>query len=173
MKINQNQVVNSKIIEPKEITKTSKMAETDKVNLNSSQNQADPIFVRNNTYRSTFSLQEFISQIQMKISSISLFAQNGDANVISNATYNNIPLFNKEEKEEIFKNKNDLTSLIKNYEAKIDQIRTNLNNILVENSNSVVNFSEKQLKDITNSIYKMLPNTIKENSTAAILDLLR
>lgn len=173
MKITQNQVVNSQIVDNQKIAKTEKSASAEKISLNSSQNNSSPIFIKNNTYKSTFSLQEFISQIQMKISSISLFQQNNDFNSINDATYNNIPLFNKEEKEQIFKNKNDLTAIINSYESKIQQLRTNLNNILEENSNSVVSISEKELKAITKNIYNMLPNNIKESSTSAILDLLR
>lgn len=173
MKININQVVNSKIVEPKEISKTEKSSETSKVSLNSNQESVSPIFVKNNTYKSTFSIQEFISQMQMKISSISLFEKDGDINTINNASYNNIPLFNKEEKEAIFKNKNDLSGIIKGYEEKIDQLRSNLNQILEENSNSVITISEKELKNITKSVYNQLPNSIKTNSTSIILDLLR
>ncbi|MCR4422060.1 MAG: hypothetical protein NUV32_06285 [Exilispira sp.] len=173
MKININQVVNSKIVEPKEISKTEKSSETSKVSLNSNQESISPIFIKNNTYKSTFSIQEFISQMQMKISSISLFEKDGDINTINNASYNNIPLFNKEEKEAIFKNKNDLSGIIKGYEEKIDQLRSNLNQILEENSNSVITISEKELKNITKSVYNQLPNSIKTNSTSIILDLLR
>jgi len=173
MKINQNQVVNSRLNETRDISKTSKTSNaTNSANV-SNQNSTSTIFIKNSTYKSTFSLQEFISQIQMKISSISLFQQNEDPNIINNATYNNIPLFNKEEKEEIFNKKVDLSELIKNYDIKIQQIRTNINNILEENSNSVVTISEKELKAITNSIYNMLPNNFKGNSTTTILDLLR
>jgi len=173
MKINQNQVVNSRLNETRDISKTSKTSNaTNSANV-SNQNSTSTIFIKNSTYKSTFSLQEFISQIQMKISSISLFQQNEDPNIINNATYNNIPLFNKEEKEEIFNKKVDLSELIKNYDIKIQQIRTNINNILEENSNSVVTISEKELKAITNSIYNMLPNNFKGNSTTTILDLLK
>ncbi|NMC66938.1 MAG: hypothetical protein GYA61_01805, partial [Spirochaetales bacterium] len=168
MKININQVVNSKIVEPKEISKTEKSSETSKVSLNSNQESISPIFIKNNTYKSTFSIQEFISQMQMKISSISLFEKDGDINTINNASYNNIPLFNKEEKEAIFKNKNDLSGIIKGYEEKIDQLRSNLNQILEENSNSVITISEKELKNITKSVYNQLPNSIKTNSTSII-----
>lgn len=173
MKINQNQVVNSKITEPREILKTEKNSTTQKVDNSQQQNETSPIFIRNNTYRSTFSLQEFISQLQMKISSVSLFQKTGDFTPINDATYNNVPLFTKEEREDIFKNKSDLTSIIKGYEGKIEQVRTNLNSILQENSNSIISISEKELKKITSSIYNMLPNNIKENSTSVILDLLR
>ncbi|MFN3410629.1 MAG: hypothetical protein ACK4YF_00520 [Exilispira sp.] len=173
MKITQNQVVNSKILETKDIVKTEKTNEAQKVSSNSTNRESATIFARNNTYRSTFTLQEFISQMQMKISSVSLFQQNQDFETINQATYNNIPLFTKSEKEEIFRSRNDLSSIIKDYQSQIDNLTINVNNILRENSNSIVSISEKQVKDITGSIYKMLPNTIKENSTSAILDLLK
>ncbi len=173
MKINQNQVVNPKVIETKEITKKEKTSEISKVSSNNSNENLTTIFVKNNNYKSTFSIQEFISQLQMKISSISLFEKNGETNVIDNASFNGKPLFNREEKEQIFKNKNDLSGIMKDYEVKIQQLRTNLNKILEENSNSVVAIGEKELKTITNTIYGQLPNTIKENSTTTILDLLK
>ncbi|GEM_PF-1942244 len=173
MKITQSQVVNSKLTQNVEVSKTNKTANVKNVSESSTQNKSSPIFTKKNTYRSTFSLQEFVSQMQMKISSISLFQKNGDSNVITNASYNNIPLFSKEEKQEIFNQKNDLSALIKNYESKIQQIRTNINSILNENTNSIIAISEKELKSITNSIYNMLPNSFKENSSTTILDLLR
>jgi hypothetical protein len=173
MKININQVVNSKIVEPKEISKTEKSSDVSNVNLNQNKENVSPIFIKNNTYKSTFSIQEFISQMQMKISSVSLFEKDGDISTINNASYNNIPLFSKEEKEAIFKNKNDLSGIIKGYEEKVEQLRISLNQILEENSNSIIAISEKEVKSITKSIYNQLPNSIKANSTSIILDLLR
>jgi hypothetical protein len=171
MKVNQNQSINSQIVESIHTSHTEKV--TSREIKTKETTEQSSIFIKQASYRSTFSLQEFISQMQMKISSLSLFSSTNDPSIIENAMYNGLPLFNDEEKSEIFKSKNSLSSIISSYNDTIEKIRTNVTEILQSNSNSVVVASEKDIKNISRNIIESLPNSIKPYATNAILDLLK